>query len=144
MTVSASAKQSAMKVQGACHCRDISYEAIVDPERVSICHCTDCQALTGSAYRVTVPTLIEDFKLRSGTPKIYIKIGGSGAKRGQAFCPRCGSPLYSYAVDSPKTYGLRVGCIAERHQLVPKVQIWCNSALGWTSDIKSVPKRPHE
>ena len=55
-----------MKIQGACHCGDISYEAIIDPARVSICHCTDCQALTGSAYRVTVPTLIKDFELRTG------------------------------------------------------------------------------
>jgi hypothetical protein len=72
-----------MKVQGACHCGDVSYEAIVDPARVSICHCTDCQALTGTAYRVTVPTLIKDFELRSGSPKVYIKTGDSGAKRAQ-------------------------------------------------------------
>ncbi|MDQ3188264.1 MAG: GFA family protein, partial [Pseudomonadota bacterium] len=32
-----------MKIQGACHCGDISYEAVVDPARVSICHCADCQ-----------------------------------------------------------------------------------------------------
>ena len=85
-----------MKVQGACHCGDVSYEAIVDPARVSICHCTDCQALTGTAYRVTVPTLIRDFELRSGSPKVYIKTGDSGAKRAQAFCPRCGSPIYAH------------------------------------------------
>ncbi|MBC8118031.1 MAG: GFA family protein [Burkholderiaceae bacterium] len=133
-----------MKIQGACHCRDISYEAIVDPARVSICHCTDCQALTGSAYRVTVPTLIEDFKLLSGSPKIYVKTGDSGAQRAQAFCPRCGSPLYAYSVDDPKTYGLRVGCIAERHALVPMLQIWCGSALGWTGDIEDIPGRQRE
>ena len=59
-----------MRIQGACHCRDISYEAVIDPARVSICHCTDCQALTG-------------FELRSGSPKVYIKTGDSGAKRAQ-------------------------------------------------------------
>jgi len=31
-----------MKVQGACHCGRIKYEAEVDPERVSLCNCTDC------------------------------------------------------------------------------------------------------
>ncbi len=44
-----------MKVEGRCHCGQITYEATVDPEKVSICHCTDCQMLTGSAYRATVP-----------------------------------------------------------------------------------------
>ena len=133
-----------MKVQGACHCVDISYEAIIDPARVSICHCTDCQALTGSAYRVTVPALIADFNLRTGSPKIYIKTGESGAKRAQAFCARCGSPLYAYPVDNPKTYGLRVGCIAQRRELVPTLQIWCDSALSWTADIGDIPKLQRE
>ena len=133
-----------MKIQGACHCGDISYEAIIDPARVSICHCTDCQALTGSAYRVTVPTLIADFNLRTGSPKLYIKTGESGAKRAQAFCARCGSPLYAYPVDNPKSYGLRVGCIAQRRELVPTLQIWCDSALSWTADIADIPKLQRE
>ena len=46
-----------MKVNGACHCKRITYEAEVEPERSSICHCTDCQALTGGAYRTSVPTV---------------------------------------------------------------------------------------
>jgi len=133
-----------MKIQGACHCGDISYEAVIDPARVSICHCSDCQALTGSAFRVTASTLIENFVLRSGAPKIYVKTGDSGAKRAQAFCPRCGSPLYAYAVDNPKTYGLRVGCIAQRHELAPTLQIWCGSALSWTTDIGDIATRQGE
>ena len=43
-----------MKIDGSCHCGAIRYEAEVDPGGVSICHCTDCQKLTGSAFRVTV------------------------------------------------------------------------------------------
>src|SRR5262245_4627881 len=38
-----------MKVDGRCHCGYITYEAEIDPEKVMICHCTDCQTLTGSA-----------------------------------------------------------------------------------------------
>jgi hypothetical protein len=129
-----------MKVHGSCHCKRVSYEADVDPERVTICHCTDCQALTGSAYRVTVAARMEDFSLVSGTPKVYIKLGDNGARRAQAFCADCGSPLYTYAADDPKTVGLRVGGIAERRQLAPKKQIWCRSALDWTMDIGGIPK----
>jgi hypothetical protein len=31
-----------MKVTGACHCGTITIEGEADPEKVSICHCTDC------------------------------------------------------------------------------------------------------
>ena len=44
-----------MKVDGRCHCGFLSYVAEVDPEQVEICHCTDCQTLSGSAFRVVVP-----------------------------------------------------------------------------------------
>ena len=43
-----------MHIDGGCHCGFIKYEAEIDPNAVRICHCTDCQTLTGSAYRVTV------------------------------------------------------------------------------------------
>ena len=101
-----------MQVHGSCHCGDIRYEAEVDPEQTAICHCTDCQKLTGSAYRVSVPAREGSFQLLAGEPRIYVKTGDNGARRAQAFCPRCGSPLYTYAADDPRIYGLRVGFIA--------------------------------
>jgi hypothetical protein len=42
-----------MNIDGQCHCGRVTYQADIDPEGVSICHCTDCQRLTGSPYRVT-------------------------------------------------------------------------------------------
>lgn len=32
-----------MHVEGTRHCGQVSYRAVVDPERVSLCNCTDCQ-----------------------------------------------------------------------------------------------------
>jgi len=31
-----------MKVDGACHCGKIRYEAEINPAMVTMCHCTDC------------------------------------------------------------------------------------------------------
>ncbi len=36
-----------MRIDGQCHCGHIAYEAEIDPDRVSICHCRDCQQMTG-------------------------------------------------------------------------------------------------
>jgi hypothetical protein len=133
-----------MKVDGSCHCGSVRYEAEVDPSRVTICHCTDCQALTGSAYRVSVPVRREDFMLRAGAPTVYLKTAESGARRAQAFCGHCGSPLYTYDADDPSAYGLRVGCIAQRRLLVPSKQVWCRSALPWTMSIEALPRHDKE
>jgi hypothetical protein len=76
-----------MRVTGRCHCGQISFEAEIDPTQVRICHCTDCQTLTGTAFRTNVSSLPGTFVLRSGTPKIYIKTAESGNKRAHGFCP---------------------------------------------------------
>ena len=126
-----------MKIAGGCHCGAIGYEAEVDPGMVSICHCTDCQTLTGSAFRVVVPAKRETFRLR-GEPRIYVKTGESGRKRAQAFCSVCGTPIYSSDVKDPQVFNLRVGAIRQRAELTPKMQIWCRSALPWVMHLEPV------
>src|ERR1700756_168210 len=109
-----------MKVTGRCHCGQISFEAEIDPTQVRICHCTDCQTLTGTAFRTNVSSLPGTFVLKSGTPKIYIKTAESGNKRAHGFCPKCGTPLYSTAPGAnPASYGLRVGALDRRAELRP-------------------------
>ena len=128
-----------MKIEGNCHCGKISYEADVDPEGVSMCHCTDCQVFSGSPYRATVRVAGDKFKLR-GQPKMYVKTADSGAKRAQAFCPDCGTPIYGAAPENPSLFNLRVGAIKQRAQLVPRRQIWCSSALPWVMDISGIAR----
>ena len=77
-----------MKIQA--HATAVTSRIVrIDPALVSICHCTDCQALTGSAYRVTVPTLIADFERGPVAEDLYQDCR-QRAKRVQAFCARCG------------------------------------------------------
>ena len=134
-----------MKVHGECHCGAIAFEADVDPDRVTLCHCSDCQVLTGTAYRTTVPAPAESFVLKQGRPSTYIKTtADSGRLRLHAFCGTCGTPIYSAAVENATSYGLRVGCLAERASLVPSRQIWRRSALPWSDHIADVPGRAGE
>ena len=129
-----------MKVQGRCHCGQIRYEAEVDPATVSACHCADCQMLSGSAYRVSVPVPKASFVLLAGEPKVYVKTADSGAKRAHSFCPDCGAPVHSSAVADPPTYSLRVGCLDRRAELPPRKQIWCDSAVAWSRSLAGIPE----
>ena len=129
-----------MKIDGRCFCGFITYEAEVDSDKAAICNCTDCQTMSGSAFRTVVPTQKGTFKLLSGELKIYVKTGDSGNKRPQSFCPHCGSPIFSTSTDpDPKIHMLRVGTIQQRDQIAPKLQVWHRSALSWTNDISALP-----
>lgn len=134
-----------MLIDGACQCGGITYEAEVDPGRVGICHCTDCQRLTGTAYRVSIITESDKFRILSGEPKRYVKTADNGRRRLQFFCPDCGSPIYTTGEgEDAEEIGIRVGTVNQRRELKPTSQIWCSSALPWVRDIRGVPGRPGE
>jgi hypothetical protein len=65
-----------MKIDGGCHCGYITYSADADPERTSICHCTDCQTLSGTAFRLSIPAPDHAFRVLTEPP--FIKTGESG------------------------------------------------------------------
>jgi hypothetical protein len=132
----------AMKIDGGCHCGAIRYEAEVDPARVVMCHCTDCQTLSGSAFRTVVPARPGSFKLLAGVPKVYIKTAESGSKREQTFCPDCGTPIYSAPVGTPvRVIGIRVGSIRQRDQLIPSDQYWFRSSQPWLRDLPTIKRQ---
>ena len=130
-----------MKVTGSCHCGAIAYEAEVEPGTTGMCHCADCQTLSGSAFRTVVFTQEGSFSLRSGEPKIYIKTSESGRKRAQAFCPVCGTPIYATSTgDEPKAYNVRLGAVRQRNELLPRRQIFVCSQQSWVHGLNSIPK----
>ena len=137
-----------MKVSGCCYCGQISFEAEIQPDKVRVCHCTDCQTLSGSAFRTNVPVVQGTFVLKKGEPKTFFKSGDSGNRIVHAFCPNCGTPIYSAVPGEPPGYSLRVGTLDRRAELVPSRQIWWRSALPWTRDLnlpgtERLDRRPH-
>ncbi len=132
-----------MQISGACHCGLISFTAEIDPDRVMICHCTDCQVLSGSPFRFAVAAPIETFVLH-GTPKSYVKVADSGNRRAQMFCPECGTPLFAAAPENPTSVMIRLGCVKERAALVPAAQVWQRSSMPWLSDLPHIPGSPEQ
>jgi hypothetical protein len=131
-----------MKIDGGCSCGAIKIEGEADPEKVQICHCTDCQTSTGTAFRVSIPVPGTTFKM-TGQPNYYLKTtADSGKPRLQAFCGSCASPIYSTTPGEgvQPSYMVRVGILRQRDQLVPRRQNWFRSARSWILKLDAVPK----
>jgi hypothetical protein len=132
-----------MHIDGGCHCGAITFSAEIDPSRVTVCHCTDCQVLSGAPFRAVVPVSIANFVVH-GTPKSYIKVAQSGNRRAQMFCGECGTPLYATAPENATSVVIRLGCVTQRAELKPAVQIWQHSALPWLPELTSIPGSPEQ
>ena len=133
-----------MDVDGSCHCGYVKFECKIEPQSVSICHCTDCQQISGSAFRINAPAAAKDLRITAGEPKTYVKhTADSGKLRENAFCPHCGSALYA-APHNPGTrefvVNIRVSALRQRGELPPTSQNWMRSAQAWMQDALPIPK----
>ncbi len=127
-----------MHIDGGCHCGAISFTAEIEPSRVMVCHCTDCQVLSGGPFRAVAVAPIETLVLRGAT-KTYVKLAESGNHRAQVFCPECATPLWATAPENPTSVVIRLGCVQQRAQLKPSLQIWHGSAMRWLPSLAEVP-----
>lgn len=107
-----------MQIDGVCHCGAVSFTAEVDPNRVMVCHCTDCQALSDAPYQAAVAAAYETLVV-TGQTRSYVKVAQSGNRRAQVFCPECGTPLWATAPENPAAVVIRLGCVRQRAQFKP-------------------------
>jgi hypothetical protein len=128
-----------MEVDGSCLCGDVTWRAEVDPEKVGICHCTQCQTNGASAFQWAAMVPVDRFELLGGELRVYEKTAESGQRRALSFCPRCGTTIHGGDVDDPDVYSLRVGNCNQREQLPPRFQVWCRSAMPWVEGLAKVP-----
>ena len=133
-----------MKIAGRCLCGHVTYRAEIDPERVAVCHCMDCQIHSASAFGV-VAGIVGEFELLTGSMKTFVKTADSGTKRALTFCPKCGTRIYAKTVgEGSDFWGLRVGTINQRAELQPRIQVWCDSALPWVNELRDLPGLPQQ
>jgi hypothetical protein len=130
-----------MKVDGACFCGHVQYEAEVDPSKVALCHCTDCQINSGTVMGWVIAVVDDRFELKSGTLKTFVKTAASGRRRALCFCPECGTRIVAKPVDGEQgIISLRAGSVRQRAQLRPRAHLWARSAVPWVDELHQLPK----
>ncbi len=90
-------------------------------------------------FETVAPAKEGSIEIISGELKMYEKTADDGSIRIQSFCPDCGTPIYSSPPrGAPGFFGIRVGAIKQRDQLVPKKQIWARSSQTWTQNLSGM------
>ncbi len=77
----------------SCRCGQLSITVEGEPGRVSVCHCLNCKARSGSAFAAQARWPDEKVKV-SGQSKAWVNVGDSGGKATFSFCPECGSDVF--------------------------------------------------
>ena len=83
-----------MTREGGCQCGRVRYRIEGEPVILGICHCSECQRQSGSAFGMSMVIPKPQFTLLQGELKSFTRSSESGRPVTCCFCPECGTRIY--------------------------------------------------
>ncbi len=119
------------KISGGCLCGAVRYESTGEVKGTSVCHCTHCQRVSGSAFSVNVLVPRAGVTYSGDRLASYTDTAESGRKLARKFCGNCGSSIASEPEGMPNATVLKAGTLDDRSWLKPCTHIWTSSCQPW-------------
>lgn len=132
------------QITGGCLCGKVRYSAEAEPAFVGVCHCRNCQRVSGSAF-CTVVGVPQPVLSVQGDLTTFNDKGDSGKTLFRRFCPVCGSTVMEQAEAMPDLVMLAVGTLDDPSWVKPTMEIYCDSAQPWVQlggEMKRFAKMP--
>ena len=73
-------------VMAGCLCGEIRFSVADLPLMQVLCHCTDCQIISGAAYYCAYLVPLDTVSLQQGEPARYDVVADSGRRNSRRFC----------------------------------------------------------
>jgi hypothetical protein len=128
-----------MTLTGRCACGRVDYIIKDEPMFTHVCHCTDCQRTTGSAFVVHLIVAEDDFEIAGNTRAITLPTG-SGAGYDLHFCAECGTYLWvRYHYHKVRVIAVRGGTLDDVSKIKPQAHIFTRSMQAWMRLPEDVP-----
>jgi len=116
--------------EGGCLCGTVRYRLTAEPLTLYACHCTDCQVLSGSAFRLSMPVVRESVQITRGQPE-RLEYSPAGAQPSASRCRACSTWLWGEPPRFPQVLIIRASTLDDRSWLNPVAHIWVRSAQPW-------------
>jgi hypothetical protein len=126
----------------SCSCGQLRVVCEGEPQRVSICHCLECQKRTGSVFAVQArfPRSAVRFE---GEARQWTRKGDSGGAAVFSICPVCGSTVFWEPVEAPDSVYVAVGAFADPSFPPPFVSVYEGRMHPWTAAVERLPLDRH-
>lgn len=125
-----------MALEGGCQCGAVRYEIAGTPERVSLCHCRDCQKSAGAPMVAWMMVPEGDFQIRKGKAR---EVNSSGDSF-RFFCGQCGTGLY-YINETylPGIVDVQLMTLDAPEAFTPGAQVQTAEQAGWMAHLAGIP-----
>lgn len=117
--------------EGGCQCGAIRYRVRTDEGLLAVCHCTECQRQSGSAFGMSLIVDRDAFTLLAGVLKTFTRTSDSGRTVMGAFCPECGTRIFHEPRYLDGVVNVKPGTLDDTSWLTPSVHAWTGSKQAW-------------
>lgn len=114
-----------LPLSGGCQCGAARFRMHGAPLVFYLCHCSECQRQTSSAYGESLRFRREHLEV-TGELKLIERQAESGARRQGWFCPYCGVRIWHGSTGSEEI-NIKAGTLDDTSWLVPAGHIWTRS-----------------
>ena len=118
-------------VEGGCSCGAVRYRLLADPLGLHVCHCTDCQTVSGSAFVMCMPVHAPSLELLSGDLVEVPFKTPDGLSKSERRCSNCGCRVWGEMDGVPEVLPLQAGTLDDTSWLQPVAHIWTSRAQPW-------------
>jgi len=102
------------------------------PQKVSLCHCLDCQRRTGSAFGIAA-FYPREAVAAEGRASRYRRSADSGFAITFHFCPDCGATVFWEPERKPEAVAVAVGAFADPGFPAPTQAVWEERRHPWVT-----------
>ncbi len=124
-------------MDGGCQCGSVRYRVEGEPLGLAVCHCTECQRQSGSAFGMSLAVPSDSFRLLSGELKTFTTVCDSGRTKACTFCQRCGTRIYHQVIEA--ALSIKPGTLDDTSWLEPSAHYWTKSKQPWVPIPDGVP-----
>ena len=119
--------------EGQCQCGRLKYRVTGIPVTLFVCHCTDCQRQSSSAFGMALWIRDPEVSLSGGELKEWIRKLPSGKEMACRFCPECGTRIFHQVLGQSQFMSIKPGTLKDTGHLKPAGHIWTSRKQSWLS-----------
>lgn len=126
-------------ISGRCLCGQVHYECSGPAMMSGHCQCEDCRKSSGTGHssHLAVPRAAVTMR---GDVTIYAKAADSGNLVSRAFCPTCGSPVYSLNSAMDELLFLRASSLDDLDVFQPQMVVYTSRGARWDRIDPALPR----
>jgi hypothetical protein len=134
--MSTESAEASRMLAGRCECRSVRYRVPDAFVYAANCHCSNCRAGTGSAFKSFAGIERDKLEVVEGAETLFV---WGDDKQNHTRCGVCGSLLYSVVRDGAYVH-VALGSLADDPSIRPGEHIFVGSKASWFEITDDLPQ----